>query len=114
MSPEAEGEGVAAPEGRGGRAGAVGNGASARACPNDGIDVHFVAGRPHLGESAWILVNQSVAYVLVVLGIWLTISPWRLRDWINWNTADDHRMKVGAAVRLACGLSFAALGMFIF
>lgn len=71
-------------------------------------------GRAHLGESPWILVNQTVAYVLVILGIWLTVSPWRLRDWINWNTADDQRMKLGAAVRFACGLSFAALGMFIF
>lgn len=67
-------------------------------------------GRPHLGESPWILVNQSVAYLLVILGVWLTVSPWRLRDWINWNTADDRRLRVGAAVRLACGLGFAALG----
>ncbi len=71
-------------------------------------------GRPHLGESPWILVNQSVAYVLVIVGIWLTISPWRLRDWIDWNTADDQRLKVGASVRLACGLSFAALGWLVF
>jgi hypothetical protein len=71
-------------------------------------------GRPHLGESPWILVNQSVAYVLVIVGVWLTVSPWRLRDWINWNVADDQRMKLGAAIRLVCGLSFAALGLFIF
>jgi len=72
------------------------------------------AGRPHLGESPWILVNQTVAYVLVVLGIWWTISPWRLRDWINWNMAKDQRLRVGAGVRMALGLSFAALGFFIF
>jgi len=71
-------------------------------------------GRPHLGESPLVVVNQSAAYVLVILGIWLTIAPWRMRDWINWNTAEDQRMKVGAAVRLACGLSFAALGVFVF
>ncbi len=71
-------------------------------------------GRPHLGDSPWIFVNQTLAYVLVILGVWLTVAPWRLRDWINWNTADDRRMKLGAAVRLAGGLGFAALGFFIF
>ena len=72
------------------------------------------SGRPHLGESPWILVHQSVAYLLVVVGVWWTVSPWRLRDWIQWNTADDQRMKVGAAVRLVCGLTFAALGLAVF
>jgi hypothetical protein len=71
-------------------------------------------GRPHLGESPWILLNQSVAYVLVIVGIWLTISPWRLRDWIDWNTAERGRLKVGATVRLITGLGFAALGWFVF
>lgn len=71
-------------------------------------------GRPHLGESPFVLVNQTLAYVLVVLGIWLTVAPWRLRDWIHWNTAEDGRVKMGAAVRLACGLGLAALGLLIF
>lgn len=71
-------------------------------------------GRPHLEESPWIFANQTIAYILVIIGVWLTISPWRLRDWINWNTADDQRMKMGAAVRLACGLGFAALGILVF
>ena len=71
-------------------------------------------GRPHLGETPWVLVNQAIAYLFVTLGIWLTISPWRLRDWIDWNTADERRMKLGAAIRLVCGLSFSALGMFVF
>lgn len=71
-------------------------------------------GRPHLGESPWIIANQLLAYVLVTIGVWLTVSPWRLRDWINWSTADERRLKVGAAVRLVFGLGFAALGMFIY
>ena len=71
-------------------------------------------GRPHLGESPWVLVNQLLAYVLVTVGVWLTVSPWRLRDWIHWNTADNRRTLVGAALRLICGLGFAALGFFIF
>lgn len=71
-------------------------------------------GRPHLGESALVLVNQCLAYLFVILGIWLTISPWRLRDWIQWNTAGPLRLRMGAAVRLVCGLAFAGLGGFVY
>ena len=39
------------------------------------------AGRPHLAESRLVLVNQYFAYVLIMAGMWLTISPYRLRDW---------------------------------
>ena len=31
-------------------------------------------GRPHLGETPWVLVIQTWAYVLVVAGIWLSIA----------------------------------------
>ena len=71
-------------------------------------------GRPMLPVTPWVLVIQTWAYVLVVLGIWLTISPWRLRDWLNWATASDTRIRVGSGVRLAFGLFVAALGFWKF
>ncbi|HLX68216.1 MAG TPA: hypothetical protein VKV04_01195, partial [Verrucomicrobiae bacterium] len=37
-------------------------------------------GRPMLGKTCWALVIQVWAYAMVVAGIWLTLSPWRLRD----------------------------------
>src|SRR5229473_37995 len=37
-------------------------------------------GRPHLSESPLVLVFQAWAYLLVLAGMWLTISPWRLRE----------------------------------
>ena len=67
-------------------------------------------GRPHLG-SPWVLIFQGWAYVLVLLGIWFTVSPWRLRDIIEWATANDKRIKVGCGLRLAFGLLIAALGL---
>lgn len=69
-------------------------------------------GRPSLTITPWVLVMQTWAYVMVVLGIWLTVSPWRLRDWLNWATANDTRIRVGSALRLAFGLFVAALGFF--
>lgn len=67
-------------------------------------------GRPVLGQTHWVLVIQAWAYVLVVAGMWLTVSPWRLRDFLDWATANEKRVKVGCGMRLAFGLFVAALG----
>jgi hypothetical protein len=71
-------------------------------------------GRPYLSQAPLVLVLQCWAYVLVAVGIWLTVSPWRLRDWLNWATASEKRIKVGCGVRLAFGLFIAALGFAVF
>jgi len=71
-------------------------------------------GRPHLPDTAWVWVVQTSAYVLVVLGIWLTVSPWRLRDWLNWLVGTEHRLKVSCGVGLAFGLCLVVLGVFKF
>jgi len=67
-------------------------------------------GRPMLPVTPWVLVIQTWAYVLIVAGIWFTISPWRLRDFLNWATANEKRIRIGSAIRLAFGLFVAALG----
>jgi hypothetical protein len=71
-------------------------------------------GRPALGQTHWVLVIQTWAYVLVVAGIWLTVSPWRLRDLLAWGTATEQRIKIGCGLRLAFGLFVAALGLTAF
>ena len=71
-------------------------------------------GRPLLPVTHWTWVIQTWAYVLVVAGIWLTISPWRLRDLLNWATATEDRVRFGSAARLAFGLFVAALGLLKF
>jgi hypothetical protein len=68
-------------------------------------------GRPLLGKTHWTLLIQIWAYVLVIAGIWLTLAPWRLRDFLNWATADEKRVRVGSAIRLAFGLFVAVLGL---
>jgi hypothetical protein len=68
-------------------------------------------GRPYLPQSSLVLVIQVWAYLLVLLGIWLTVSPWRLRDFLNWATATEKRIKVGCGIRLAFGLFVAVLGL---
>lgn len=68
-------------------------------------------GRPMLEKTHWTLVIQVWAYLMVVAGIWLTLSPWRLRDMLNWATADETRVRIGSVIRLAFGLFVAILGL---
>jgi len=65
-------------------------------------------------DTEWRLVIVTWAYVLVVAGMWFTISPWRLRDLLNWATATDTRVRVGSGIRLAFGLFVAVLGLTVF
>lgn len=71
-------------------------------------------GRPHLGESPWVLVIQVWAYLLVVAGIYFTISPWRLRDFLNFMTATQARVKIGSAIRLSFAIFVLVLGLTAF
>jgi hypothetical protein len=71
-------------------------------------------GRPHLDQSPFVLVIQTWAYVLIVAGIWFTITPWKLRDLIEFATATENRIRIGSAVRLAFALFIVALGLTVF
>src|SRR5580692_6318078 len=71
-------------------------------------------GRPHLGESNWVLVIQVWAYVLIVAGMWFTITPWKLRDLIEFATATQNRIRIGSLMRLAFAIFIIALGLTAF
>jgi hypothetical protein len=62
----------------------------------------------------WRLVIAVWAYILVVAGMWFTISPWRLRDMIQWATATESRTRIGSAARAAFGVFVVALGLTVF
>jgi hypothetical protein len=65
-------------------------------------------------ESDWRLVIAVWAYALVLAGMWLTISPWRLRDLIDWSTATEGRIRLLSGLRLAFGLFVLVLGVKVF
>lgn len=65
-------------------------------------------------DSPWRLVLAVWAYLWILAGMWLTISPWRLRGMIGWMTANERRIKIGSAARLAFGLFIIALGLTVF
>jgi hypothetical protein len=65
-------------------------------------------------DSPWRLVIAVWAYLLVLAGIWFTVSPWRLRDLLYWQTANDTRLRLGSAIRCAFGVLVAVLGFTVF
>ena len=71
-------------------------------------------GRPWLARTDWVLVFQGWAYVLILAGMWFTIWPWHLRDLLGWATANEKRVRIGSALRLAFGLFVAILGFTAF
>jgi hypothetical protein len=71
-------------------------------------------GRPHLGESPFVLVIQAWAYVFVAMGIWLTITPWKLRDILEWATATEARTRWLSGLRLAFATFVLVLGLTAF
>lgn len=71
-------------------------------------------GRPHIGESPFVLVIQAWAYVLVVAGIWFTVTPWKLRDLLEFATANETRVRIGSGLGVAFALFVIALGLTVF
>ncbi len=65
-------------------------------------------------ETDWRLVISTWAYVLAVAGMWFTISPWRLRDILNWSVATESRTRLLSGVRCAFGLLILLLGLTVF
>jgi hypothetical protein len=65
-------------------------------------------------ETDWRWVISGWAYLLVVAGMWFTVWPWHLRDLLNWATANNRRVVIGSAIRLAFGLFVALLGFTVY
>lgn len=62
-------------------------------------------------DSAWRLVIAVWAYAMILAGMWFIVSPWRLRDLIQWSTATEQRVRLTSAVRLAFAVFVILLGI---
>ena len=65
-------------------------------------------------DTPWRWVISGWAYGFVFAGMWLTISPWRLRDLIQWQTASSNRLRFLSGLQLAFGLLVVVLGVTVF
>ena len=65
-------------------------------------------------DSEWRLVISVWAYVWIMAGMWFTVSPWRLRDLIQWAPPMNPASGWVAAFRLALGALVLILGLTVF
>jgi hypothetical protein len=65
-------------------------------------------------DTDWRIVVVTWAYIMVVAGMWWTVSPWRLRDILNWSTANEQRTRVTSAIRLGFGILLLVLGVTVY
>lgn len=64
--------------------------------------------------SNWRWIVTGLAYVWVIAGIWWTISPWRLREALEWNCRTEGRIRALAWVRLAVAALLVVLGLTVY
>jgi hypothetical protein len=74
----------------------------------------FVLSRTRFVDTLWRLVLVIAAYIWIVAAMWWMISPWRLRDFIQWATATPQRMRRIAMTRLAFALLVIVLGLTVY
>jgi hypothetical protein len=65
-------------------------------------------------DTEWRLVLAAGAYLWIVLAVWFTISPWRLRDLIGFLTVNETRVRLFCALRLGLALLLIGLGLTVF
>jgi hypothetical protein len=61
-------------------------------------------------DSPWRLLLVVGAYVWIVISMWWMVSPWRMRDFLNWLTARPERLRNFAIVRLVFAVALIVLG----
>ena len=65
-------------------------------------------------DTPWRLVISILGYIWVLAGMWLTVSPWRMRDLANWLTASENRIRLFTGARVAFGMFVLLLGLTVF
>jgi hypothetical protein len=74
----------------------------------------YTLNRTRWEDSAGRLILVIWAYTWVVAGMWLTVSPWRLRDLLNWFTANEKRIRLGSMLQLILGAAVLLMGVTVF
>jgi hypothetical protein len=74
----------------------------------------YVLSLTRWAKTEWRLVLVVIAYGWVLAGMWWTVSPWRLRDILNWMTATEARVRNGCIARTCFGLGLVALGLTVY
>ena len=65
-------------------------------------------------ETPWRLVMTVLAYIWAIASMWFTVSPWRMRDLLDWVTATDARTRLKCGIGCAVGVLLITLGLFAY
>ena len=74
----------------------------------------YVLSLTRWADSQWRLLLVVGAYVWIVISMWWMVSPWRMRDFLNWLTARPERLRTLAIVRLVFAVALIVLGATVF
>ncbi len=69
---------------------------------------------PEAHMSEWRLVFAVWAYMIIIMSMWLVISPWRMRDMMEWMLTKPRRLEAKSWFRLAFGILLIVLGLTVF
>ena len=69
---------------------------------------------PEAHMSEWRLVFAVWAYMIIFMSMWLVISPWRMRDMMEWMLTKPRRLEAKSWFRLAFGILLIVLGLTVF
>ena len=75
---------------------------------------HYMLTTPVEQMSEWRLVFAIWAYLIILVSLWWVVSPWRMRDMIDWVMAKPGRFAAKGWFRLAFGVLLIALGLTVF
>lgn len=71
----------------------------------------FTLNTTRWADSTWRLLIVIWAYLWIIASMWLTVSPWRLRDYIQWLTASPARLRAISIGKVAFGFLVVLLGL---
>lgn len=74
----------------------------------------FTINHAKWADTPWRLVLVVWAYIWIIAGMWLTVSPYKMRDYLAWLTATESRIRTSSALRLAFGVFVVVLGLTAF
>ena len=75
---------------------------------------NYMLATPEAYMSEWRLVFAVWAYMIIFMSMWLVISPWRMRDMIDWILCKPGWFAFKNCFRLAFGILLIALGLTVF
>ena len=74
----------------------------------------YMFSTPAQEVTEWRLLFAILAYAIIIFSMWMVISPWRMRDIINWGVAVPLRIYIKSICLMLFGVLLIVLGLTAF